>query len=293
MVPDFPQQTLKAVYFVFHSGISVSTKSQINWESELTAIQAGAFGWGGTSQGKPYHDFYHINDGNTLVYSTNVNGGAGPNPISPFAQKDPPKRSGSDFATGARRARPPSDGWRSMPARSQGVARNEPTPKPDVLRIDTHKGGLLTGQNLDLENFRPGEISRRNGSMTFATTPDTQAQLGNTGNRMNFYTFSYGPYSLAPGDSVRFVLAEIAGVMDYNEVVAGDPNHHFPDSTMAAIRRNAVTRPRRGEVGDRGNGEWSADCRAGSRSSSAATVRCYQCFARPGHPGGGRYLELR
>ncbi len=237
VVPDFPQQTLKAVYFVFHSGISVSTKSQLNWESELTAIQAGAFGWGGTSQGKPYHDFYHINDGNTLVYSTNVNGGAGPNPFSPFAQKSAEEvrvRYGPEFES------PAAFGWLALyasPLVKGGAER--PTPKPDVLRVDTHKGGLLQGQNLDLENFGPQKWPAER-FWTFATTPDTQAQLGNEGNRMNFYTFSYGPYNLAPGDSARIVVAEIAGVMDYNEVVAGDPNHHFPDSTISAIRRNAV-----------------------------------------------------
>jgi hypothetical protein len=86
--------------------------------------------------------------------------------------------------------------------------------------------------------FKPGAFPPKK-FYDFAATPDTQAALGNSGNRMNFYTFSYGPYRLAPGDSVRFVMAEIAGVMDYNEVVAGDPARHFPDSTIAAIRRNA------------------------------------------------------
>jgi len=237
IVPGFPLQTLKSVYFVFHSGLSVSTKSQINWEATLTAIQAGGFGWGGTNEGKPYHDFYHLENGNTLVYSTNVNGGAGPNPNSPFAQKDEAEvraRFKDELLS------PAAFGWLALyasPLAKGGAERT--TPKPDVLRIDTHKGGLLTGQNLDLENFIPGKFPPER-FYTFATTPDTQAQLGNAGNRMNFYTFSYGPYSLAPGDSVRFVLAEIAGVMDYNEVLAGDPNHHFPDSSMTAIRKNAA-----------------------------------------------------
>ena len=237
IVPGFPLQTLKSVYFVFHSGLSVSTKSQINWEATLTAIQAGGFGWGGTNEGKPYHDFYHLENGNTLVYSTNVNGGAGPNPNSPFAQKDEAEvraRFKDELLS------PAAFGWLALyasPLAKGGAERT--TSKPDVLRIDTHKGGLLTGQNLDLENFIPGKFPPER-FYTFATTPDTQAQLGNAGNRMNFYTFSYGPYSLAPGDSVRFVLAEIAGVMDYNEVLAGDPNHHFPDSSMTAIRRNAA-----------------------------------------------------
>ncbi|NIT61537.1 MAG: hypothetical protein GWN00_36655, partial [Aliifodinibius sp.] len=73
----------------------------------------------------------------------------------------------------------------------------------------------------------------------FATLPDSQEVLGNTGNRLNFYTFSYGPYNVAHGDSLRFIMAEIAGVMDYHYINSGDPEGHFPDSTIAAIRRNA------------------------------------------------------
>ncbi len=237
VVPGFPQQTLSAVYFVFHSGISVSTKSQLNYEASLTGIQAGAFGWGGTKEGTPYHDFYHIEGGNTLVYSTNINGGGAPNPWSPFPQKDI-NEVRSRF--GVELESPAAFGWLALyasPLAKGGAERL--TPKPDVLRVDTHKGGLLQGQNLDLENFVPEKWPAQR-FFVFATTPDTQTTVPNNGHRMNFYTFSYGPYSLAPGDSVRFVVAEIAGVMDYNEVVAGDPNHHFPDSTEAAIRRNAA-----------------------------------------------------
>jgi hypothetical protein len=56
---------------------------------------------------------------------------------------------------------------------------------------------------------------------------------------------------MAPGDSVRFVLAEIAGVMDYHQVIAGDPDGHFPDSTIAAIRRNAENARDAGRMGIR------------------------------------------
>jgi hypothetical protein len=237
VVPGFPQQTLKALYFVFHSGIAVSTKSQINYSADLYEIMAGGFGWGGTKTGYPYHDFYHIEDGNTLVYSTNVNGGAAPNPFSKFTEKDINQvraRFGYELQS------PAAFGWTALYASPLVKGGSErPTPKPDVLRVDSHKGGLLQGQNLDLENFGPQKWPAQRFWM-FATSPDTQVALGNDGHRFNFYTFSYGPYSLAPGDSVRFIVAEIAGVMDYNEVVAGDPNHHFPDSSMAAIRRNAV-----------------------------------------------------
>ncbi len=81
---DF-QQTLNGVYFVFHSGISVSTKSQINFHSELTAVQAGAFGW----LPGAYHDYYHIRDDGELVFSTNANGGKEPLPDDPYPTKPP------------------------------------------------------------------------------------------------------------------------------------------------------------------------------------------------------------
>jgi hypothetical protein len=237
VVPDFPKQTLKALYFVFHGGVHVSTKSQINWATDLYEIMAGGFGWGGTKDGYPYHDFYHIEDNNTLVYSTNNNGGLGPNPFSNFAHKDPAQvkiRFGNELLA------PAAFGWQALyasPLFKGGAERS--TAKPEVLRVDSHKGGLLQGQNLDLENFGPQKWPAQR-FWNFAISPDTQLALGNKGDRFNFYTFSYGPYSLAPGDSVRFVVAEIAGVMDYNEANAGDPNHHFPDSSMAAIRRNAA-----------------------------------------------------
>ncbi len=238
VVPGFPQQTLNTVYFVFHSGISVSTKSQINYHSTLEAIQAGGFGWGGGKGGYPFHDYYHLEDGFTLAYSTNYNGGAAPLPpaLDPFPIKD---LADVRAKFGPELESPAAFGWLALyasPLVKGGLPR--PTPKPDVLRVDDHKRGLLLGQPLNLENFVfPGFKPRS--FYLFATSPDTQAQLGNPGNRMNFYTFSYGPYKLAPGDSVRFIVAEITGVMDYNEVVAGDPDHYFPDSTEAAIRRNA------------------------------------------------------
>ncbi len=232
VMPDFPAQTLKDVYFVFHSGISVSTKSQINFHSELTAVQAGAFGW----QPGAYHDYYHKFDDGALVFSTNFNGGKAPAPFDPFPLK-PGQAWKQKF--GEELQSPAAFGWLALFASPTGTTPR-PSPKPDFLRIDSHKLGTLPGQNNDLEFFRISSGKAKKLFFDFATTPDTQAALGNNGNRLNFYTFSYGPYTLAPGDSVRIVVAEIAGVMDYKEVIAGDPNNHFPDSTIAAIRRNAA-----------------------------------------------------
>ena len=226
---DF-RQTLEGVYVATHNAFSVSTKSQINFHSDLTAVQAGAFGWMG-----PYHDYYYLSSDRTLAFSYNYNGGKEPTPFDPEPIKDnqiweqlfgPELESPAGFGVVALYADPVDGSPRSTPA-------------PDVLRIDTHKGGQLNGQSLDLEFFKTTERSPQE-FYEFMTSPDLQNQLGNNGDRFNIYTFSYGPYTLAPGDKIRLIVAEVAGVMDYNEVVAGDPEGHFPDSTIAAVKRNAA-----------------------------------------------------
>lgn len=227
---DF-QQTLRDVYFAFHSAISVSTKSQINFHSDLAGVAAGAFGWK-----PPYHDYYHIEDNGTLVFSTNYNGGKEPPPFDTYPIKDnrawaQPDRFGPELQS------PAAFGWLALYADPTGATPRS-SPRPDVLRIDSHKGGTFQGQALDMEFFNVNDTPPRK-YYEFVTTPGLQEQLGNNGDRFNFYTLSYGPYTLAPGDSVRIVLAEIAGVMDYHQVIAGDPEGHFPDSTIAAIKRNA------------------------------------------------------
>jgi hypothetical protein len=221
--------TVNGVYFVHHSGVSVSTKSQINFHTTLNAVQAGAFGW------KPpyYHDYFRVMNNGQLAFSLNYNGGKEP-PWFDLDLKAPQEwltRFGPELQS------PAAFGWLSLYASPTGAAPRA-TPKPDVLRVDSHMGGKLNNKELNLQTFVPGSRPMSD-FYTFASTPDTQATLGNTGNRFNFYTFSYGPYNLALGDSVRIVVAEIAGVMDMAEVNAGDPSHHYPDSTIAAILRNA------------------------------------------------------
>ncbi len=231
VVPNFMQQTLNGVLFVFLEAVSVSTKSQINFHAELTPVQAGAFGW----LQPAYHDFFYAFDNGQLVFSRNYNGGASPPPFDPYAIK-PNEAWQQKF--GPELESPSAFGMLALYADPTGAApRTSPT--PDFLRIDSHKGGTFQGQPIDFESFRKSSGVSNQKFYNFAMTPDSQNALGNTGNRMNFYTFTYGPYTLHPGDSVRIIVAEIAGVMDYGEVIAGDPNHHYPDSTIAAIRRNA------------------------------------------------------
>ncbi len=227
------QQTLEDLYIGFHSGISVSTKSQINFHTDLTAVQAGAFGWK-----PPYHDFYRVSDDETLTFSYNYNGGADPPPFDTYPVKDGQAWRGK---FGPELLSPAAFGWLALEAPAIDGSGPRPSPTPDVLRVDTHKGGTLLGADLDLEFFTTGSRPKKafHDFLSNASPLAPPGSEGNEGDRFNFYTFSYGPYTLAPGASLRFVIAEIAGVMDYNEVVAGDPEGHFPDSTIAAIRRNA------------------------------------------------------
>ena len=229
---DAFQQTLHDVYFALHGGVSVSTKSQINFHGEdLAAVQAGAFGW----QPGAYHDFYALSDDRTLAFSYNYNGGAAPHPDDPYILKD-----GEAWRQvfGDELQSPAAFGWLALHADPADGDPDPNNPAPEVLRIDVHKGGSFAGRDLDLEFFT---IQGRgeDGFYDFMTTPGLQEGLGNTGDRFNFYTFTYGPYTLDPGETVRIVVAEIAGVMDYAAVNAGDPDGQFPDSTIAAIERNA------------------------------------------------------
>ena len=233
VVPDFPQQELKDLYFVFHSGISVSTKSNINFGAELSPIHAGGFGW----EKKWYHDYYHSFDDGTLVFSTNFNGGKEPPPWWDASALKENQIWKNYF--GEELMSPSAFGWLALYA-SPRDGQPRTSPKPDVLRIDSHKGGRFQGMDLDLEKMTIGNFRPKKTFYDFAQVPDLQDKLGNTGNRFNFFTFSYGPYNLSPGQQARFILAEIAGCLDYRDVVNGDPQGHFPDSTIMAIRRNAV-----------------------------------------------------
>ena len=228
---DAFQQTLSGVYFAMHGAVSVSTKSQVNFHTDLLGIASGAFGY----QIPAYHDFYRQSDDRTLAYSYNYDGGVSPTPFDIYPVKEGrawEQRFGPELMS------PAAFGWLSLYADPADSDPNPADPAPEVVRIDSHKGGTFRGQNLDLERFNVG-TQRESGMYAFITTPDLQPGLPNNGNRLNMYTYSYGPYTMSAGESVRIVVAEVAGVMDYNEVIAGDPSGMFPDSSIAAIERTA------------------------------------------------------
>lgn len=233
---DF-QQTLQDFFVAFHSAISTDTKSTINFTGDqLTPVQAGAFGWQ-----PPYTDYYYMSNDRTLFASYDYNGGYEPPDFWPWQVKQGQawrQRFGEELMS------PAAFGWVLLEAPMLSGTGSRSVPSPDVLRIDTHKGGQLNGQDLDLEFFDAGDRTGQE-FYTFVTSPDLQEQLGNNGNRFNIYTFSYGPYDLAPGDSLRFVLAEVAGVMDFELVNngswmgEGDPEGLFPDASIEDLQEKA------------------------------------------------------
>ena len=239
VVPNFPSAVLSNVRFVFTSGIAVSTKSQINFHTDNDAHNWGSMAAGGFGYDPPtFHDYYMLSTDGTLAFSYNFNGGKEPVSWDTFTLKDMARvrqRFGNELQS------PAAFGWQALWASPLSGTAPRTSPKPDVLRIDVNKGGTINGQAFSFETFRLGSGGpRKELFYTFASSPDLQVGLPNNGRRFNWYAYSYGPYTLAPGDSVRIIIAEVAGVMDYNDVIAGDPNGQFPDSTIAAIQRNAA-----------------------------------------------------
>ena len=236
------QQTLNEVWFVFHSGLQASTKGVINfhYNSDFLSSTApsGSFGW---HPGSGYTDYYNVEnddaDGKGLLfYSRDYNGGREPVPWDQYGLKSnwqdllrvqpdwlpelqDPSAFGFTFVY-----RTPPIGGNSDPFEAD----------PNFFNIYSDEADKFNGKTVDFEGFglnvfSPAEIyqyARHN------------KRPANTGKLYNWYTGSYGPYTLAPGDSVRIIIAEVAGVMDLNEVLKGDPNFWYPDSTISAIRRN-------------------------------------------------------
>jgi len=261
-------QSLDEVWIVFHSGIQVSTKGQLNFhyndEFTSSAAPAGGFGgWDQIAQGGTYTDYFAVEnnseDGNGLLfYSRDYNGGREPHPDDTYGKHldwenelkwdasfdrielQDPACFGFVFLY-----RTPPEGANSDPYEAD----------PTYFNIYNDEQEMFNGKYLDMnEHFGPNLLGGNKGLFNFIThnrIPET-----NDGNMYCFYTASFGPYSMAPGDSIRLILAEVAGVMDLHDVITGDPDHHYPDSSIAAIRRNvqAVRRAVKWGIGETVNG---------------------------------------
>ena len=236
------QQTLNEVWFVFHSGLQSSTKGVINfhYNSDFLSSTApgGSFGW---HPGSGYTDYYQVEDdaldGNGLLYfSRDFNGGREPVPWDQYGLKanwqtllrvepdwlpelQDPAAFGFAFVY-----RTPPTGGNMDPFEAD----------PNFFNIYSDEAEKFNGKTVDFEGFGLNTFSPSD-IYQFATH---SKRPPNNGNLYNWYTGSFGPYTMAPGDSIRIIIAEVAGVMDLREVIKGDPNFWYPDSSIAAIRKN-------------------------------------------------------
>ncbi len=261
------QQTLEEVWIVFHSGLQVSTKGVINFHYDSDFLSstapAGSFGW---HPGGGYSDYYAVenqqNDGKGLYYySRDFNGGREPKPWDQHGIKnnwrellkvrpewEPELQDPSAFGFAFLYRTPP-----------QGSSGNPFDADPTHFNIYSDEGDKFNGKTVDFEGFGLTTFSMEE-IYQFATHDYLPT---NNGKNYNWYTSSFGPYTLAPGDSVRIIVAEVAGVMDLWDVIKGDPDHKYPDSTIAAFERNveAVRNAVKWGIGAEVNGiELSSRC---------------------------------
>ncbi|RPH98898.1 MAG: hypothetical protein EHM72_12430 [Calditrichaeota bacterium] len=243
-------QTLNDVYITFHSGIQVSTKGILNFhydENLLAGVAPGGgfLGWRASDEGKGgFMNYYAVEnqgaDGKgVLYYSRNYNGGREPIPSS----MDPYKirnnwenfiRLKSDWLPELQD--PACFGFVFLyrtPPRNAG-----PDPfdaDPNFVNVYSDERDNFKNKEVDFENFGL-DLFKVNEMFEFATHNFLPP---NEGNLYCWYTSTFGPYTLAPGDSIRLILAEIGGVMDLKQVALGDPDNWYPDSSITAIRKNA------------------------------------------------------
>lgn len=232
------EQTLQEVWIMFQSQLQVSTKGMINFHYDPDFLQsaapAGGFGWhhdhGWTDRyavdvqaGDPKGLFYYMRD---------VNGGREPadtygrkanwrdlltNPGATLPELQDPACFGFVFLY----CTPPAGG-------------NPLDADPTFFNIYSDEHYKFKGAEIDFEDLGPALYGKK-----FIYDYATHNFLPPANDNIYaMHTSSFGPYTLAPGDSVRLIVAEVAGVMDLHEVYIGDPEHHFPDSSIAAIERN-------------------------------------------------------
>ncbi|HRS51234.1 MAG TPA: hypothetical protein P5268_00685 [Candidatus Marinimicrobia bacterium] len=244
------EQSFDSVFVVFHSGIQVSTKGQLNFHYDpnfmKSAAPAGGFGgWKQLENGGTYTDYFAVeNDGNDgkglFFYSRDYNGGREPHPNDTYTKR-------SDWKTRLK-YNPTYENIELQDPACFGFVflyRTPPTGSgadpfeadPNFFNIYSDEGEQFQGRSLDMNEYFSIERLGEKGMFDFVT--HSRIPEENNGDMYCFYTATFGPYSLAPGDSVRLILAEVAGSLDYHEVIKGDPNHWYPDSSIAAIRRNA------------------------------------------------------
>jgi len=244
-------QPLNEVWIVFHSGLQASTKGRLNFfyndDFLSSTAPAGGFGW--HDEFGLYDDYYTIeNEGNdgkgVLYFSRDYNGGREPAPWNGYMQKTNWRQRLTHRGEVLPELQDPSAFGFTFLYRTPHTGSNGNPFDADPAYLSVYSDGTekFKGRTVDFEGFglatfKPFEL------YDFAKH---NARAPRNGRLYCWYTSSFGPYSIAPGDSVRLIVAEIAGVMDMNQVMKGDPDHWLKtydedwqnDSTSAAIRRN-------------------------------------------------------
>jgi hypothetical protein len=284
------QQTLNEVWFVFHSGLQVSTKGVINFHYDddflSSSAPAGSFGW---HPGGGYTDYYTVEndaaDGKGLLYySRDYNGGRAPVSWDQHGLKD----NWQQLLTVGQNTLPELQDpaafgyvflYRTPPA---GAVTGAMEADPAFFNIYSDEDQRFKNKTVDFETFGLNTFSAQ--QIYEYATHSTRPSESNNGHYYCWYTSSFGPYTLAPGDSIRIILAEVAGVMDLKQAQIGDPDRWYPDSTIAAIRNNAeaVRNAVKWGIGAKVNGiDLAADvpesppapfCRAANASSGSDTA---------------------
>ncbi len=238
-------QTLNEVWLNFWSQLHVSTKGYLNFHYNsdfLSSIApAGGFGW---HPGSGYNNYYSVEDQNTpgkglLYYSWNYNGGREPVPWDKYGLKPDWKQQLTiQPYTLPELQDPAAFGFVNLyiSPQPQGSISSDPfQADPTHFSVYSDEADKFNGKTIDFETL---------GEKTFTlqelyNLAKNDYFTANNGRDYAGYLSAFGPYSLAPGDSVRLIIAEVAGELDLQQIVMGDPDHQFPDSTIAAIRRNA------------------------------------------------------
>lgn len=237
-------QTLNEVWINFYSQLHVSTKGRLNfhYNSDFlsSAAPAGGFGWHPGSGYDNYYSIENTNDPNKglLFYSYNYNGGREPVAWDKYGIKSnwqqlltkqpgwlPELQDPAAFGFVFLYRTPPPGDPNQDPFRAD----------PNHFSVYSDEADKFDGKTIDLETFGENTFS----DQELYNLIHQDYRTANNGRDYCAYISSFGPYNLAPGDSVRLVVAEVAGELDLKQIEMGDPNHWFPDSTLAAIRRNA------------------------------------------------------
>jgi hypothetical protein len=239
-------QTLNEVWINFWSQIHVSTKGFLNFHYNsnflASAAPAGGFGW---HPGSGYNNYYAIENDNdpgkgVLFYSYNYNGGREPVPWDNYGLKSNWQQLLTlypDSGWAPELQDPAAFGWvylyRTPPPAE--TSQDPFTADPDYLSVYSDEADEFNGKTIDFETFGESTFS----DQELYDMIQQNYRTSNQGRDYTGYLAAMGPYKLAPGDSVRLIMAEVAGELDLQQIVKGDPNHWFPDSTLAKIREHA------------------------------------------------------